>query len=396
MFLYGATACSAVSALSDSTPESIHVFQLPFKDDGLSILYFDILLENTEIEFKKEPDFGNREIIRGVLPTGRNKSENMCFALDRPEGILYLDENRNLDITDDISGVYRGNELNRVISFRDIQFEFTHGATAVRYSVDISFFLYDNKSCTMIVRSGWQGTVVLDGKQWTLTISDNLDGVIGPDDMYLLTPFREPEKQQIDVFFFKRNITKSQNNTLYKMPVPYSLFLDGHQYDLDFRFESFEKGGGLTAVFTETTPPAGTLILDGTNISRLVLETSEPESLAAVVLDSPGTTVTIPARSYVVKNVFIDSGNNSLGLFYSSPMLPVKVTVDNPAHLPIGSPLIHTAEVKRFGSTLAMTYCIKGAGGELYDQTKRDNLSAPKFTVYHNNRKIASGSFRYG
>ena len=47
--------------------------------------------EGKEVTFKKEPDFGDSEIIRGALSIGKDERASICFAWDVSERKLYLD-----------------------------------------------------------------------------------------------------------------------------------------------------------------------------------------------------------------------------------------------------------------------------------------------------------------
>ena len=72
---------------------------------GVFSLDVPIDLQEKEIVFRKEPDFGGRSVIRGAITTGAGSTNFVGFALDLAKRTLYLDRNRNLDLTDDPSRV---------------------------------------------------------------------------------------------------------------------------------------------------------------------------------------------------------------------------------------------------------------------------------------------------
>jgi len=98
LFYLSCTNIHADIDVKDSGIEdSKHTFSLKHLEDGLS-LRVNLSLEGMDIAFKKEPDFGDREIIKGALPTGRKKKDHLCFAVDSSAEKMYLDLNRNLDL----------------------------------------------------------------------------------------------------------------------------------------------------------------------------------------------------------------------------------------------------------------------------------------------------------
>ena len=76
--------------------------------------------------------------------------------------------------------------------------------------------------------------------------------------------------------------------------------------------------------------------------------------------------------------------------------LNIDISSEKPAELKIGSPLNNTVKVRRKGSTLELDYQLIGSGGEIYRQQVSNSKNPPTFTIYKGNRKITSGSFRYG
>src|ERR1035437_5852130 len=64
-------------------------------------------LDTTNTPFLKEPELSKQTVFRGWLRFG-NKETNNAIALvwDQPKSKLYLDQNRNLDMTDDPAGIF--------------------------------------------------------------------------------------------------------------------------------------------------------------------------------------------------------------------------------------------------------------------------------------------------
>ena len=74
---------------------------LDYRELNYSIINWGLPVTPRSSAFKKEPVFSGGKVIRGMLQLGGGTSDEMGFAWDRTAGKLYLDLNRNLDLTDD-------------------------------------------------------------------------------------------------------------------------------------------------------------------------------------------------------------------------------------------------------------------------------------------------------
>ena len=147
-----------VSAVQDMSPKSGNIFRLPYKDTGFSYSV-QIPFKGKEIAFKKEPDFGEKDIVRGSLPAGREENDHICFAWDSTDRTLYLDLNRNLDLTDDPSGVFIHDKSKYSYPqlFTDIPIEFLRDSVRHHYRVDVNLYGSSRHPNGYVnVRSGWQ------------------------------------------------------------------------------------------------------------------------------------------------------------------------------------------------------------------------------------------------
>ena len=79
---------------------------LDYQEVSYSFANWGARVGSKDPTFKKEPTLSGSKVVRGTLQLGANPSEEMGFAWDRNAGKLYLDLNRNLDLTDDPVSVY--------------------------------------------------------------------------------------------------------------------------------------------------------------------------------------------------------------------------------------------------------------------------------------------------
>jgi hypothetical protein len=137
--------------------------------------------------YKKEPDWGGRAICRGTINSAFHGVEkpgaspghsiNLPFAWDYKQGKLYLDVNRNGDLTDD--AVYSttpspGNYYYQ--TFTNIQITFDAQASAHRVLVDIAVYGYDGKNVSggnLTWHSYWQGKALLGDRECQVGLVEN-------------------------------------------------------------------------------------------------------------------------------------------------------------------------------------------------------------------------------
>jgi hypothetical protein len=386
LFILGPSLHAEVPGKSEGEPGSRYDFRLAFKEKGFYLRLF-VPLEGSEVTFKKEPDFGDRKIIRGALPAAREEKEFLCFAWDVSELKLYLDLNRNLDLTDDPSGVFQGQGKKYQQSFHNVRFKSINSQVPLHYHVTVSFSDYRIYGvplrCVVYVRSGWQGDIELYGRKWQLRVADNLDGIIGPEDVLTFRPYKEGQEEPVDFSSYDR------------LDPPQRIFFDGHDYDLGFGFEPSTGGSQLVAIFTESPSPLGTLEMKGSHISRLILREGIDSDSSLVLLDLPGNRVLIPARVYNRQRIFLDGGE-IFRVLYANSQNEISVIQDKVTPLKLGIPLTHTVEMSHHGTELMLDYQLVGVGGERYVNYGKDFRNRPTFTIYRGKDKIGSGSFEYG
>lgn len=386
LLIFGSSLHSKAPVESEGEPESCHVFRLLYMEKGF-YLRLHVPLERSEVTFKKEPDFGDHQIVRGALPTARGEEEFLCFAWDVSERKLYLDLNRNLDLTDDPSGVFQGQGKKYQQSFHNVRFKSINSRVPLLYHVTVSFSDYRIYGiplrCVVYVRSGWKGDIVLNGRKWQLRVVDNLDGIIGPDDIMTLRPYEESQEEPVSFSSYDR------------FDPPQRIFFDGCDYDLGFGFEPGTGGSRLVATFTESSSPLGALEMKGSHIIRLILREEKGRNSSLVLLDLPGNRVLVPARVYNRQRIFLDGGEIFRILFAGSRN-EISVIQDKVTPLKLGIPLTHTVEMSRHGTELILNYQLVGVGGEKYVNYGKDFKNRPAFTIYRGKKQIASGSFEYG
>ena len=319
--------------------------------------------------FPKEPALPGKEIARGLIPTVP------------PTPLLRIISDNELLLNTDHTRDFVGGKVATYRSFYNGHVVFTNLAvTSIRDGLEIPYtldlFTYEHFCAGWLhVRSGWKGELTVADQPWRVVLEDNLDGQFGPGDTLYL-----------------RRLTGVKTNTAIALtPVPKTLFLDGHAFNLGFTFKPGETGAVVEAVCTETNIPLGTLNVAARGCSYVYLS----NAWVTAVLDTSAGANSIPAGTYRITGCVLDEAP---GLLYQPSFIrcdrTVVVKAGETASLAIGPPLRNTVQVTRERNLLRLTYQLLGQAGEQYEYYNwRDR---PRFAVWNGPVRIGSGTLPFG
>jgi len=361
---------------------------LEYQETDYSVINWGVSLTMQTVPFKKEPVAASGKIVRGVLNFGADSSNSIPFVWQRDAGKLYLDLNRNQDLTDDPAGVFlAGKRFTYACeTFTNVHLLFNTASGTCPVLVDIEFWDYGSRpSCNLAVRSFWQGKVTLPGRDWQVGIVQNVLSQKGSfeNSRLLLRPW-EKRSQSFNAY----------DGSLATVPFSRKLFIDGHACQLEWITGSQNGEAKPALQFTEQSVPLGEVKITGQFIRRLVL----PGGPYLVVLDQPAASVQVPTGSYNQPDIrlgqngaeaFCQSGQSQLGR-------RVSVADKTPAVLNVGGPLTNSVTASRHGRDLRLDYRLVGAGGETYQLANQDRSQPPEFAIYKGDKKVASGKFEFG
>jgi hypothetical protein len=338
--------------------------------------------------FPKEPAFGSGKIVRGALQFGDSTNNSVAFAWNPAAGKLYLDLNRNLDLTDDTAGVFLARTARTVYyqTFTNIHLSLNTASGKCQVLADINFWNYlPRPSCNLAVRSFWQGKLTLQGADWQAGIIPNVSNQSDSfeNGRLLLRPWE------------KRNQPFSADDgSLVTVPFSRKLFFDGHAYQLDLAARPQDGEARPALQFTGQPVALGELKITGKFIQRLVFSGGP----YLVVLDQPAASVKILTGSYIHPDILLKQNGAEAFCKPGQTQIRWRFSVDDktPAVLNVGGPLTNSVIVSRHGQDLRLDYRLVGAGGETYQLAGQNRSQPPEFAAYKGDRKIASGKFEFG
>jgi hypothetical protein len=409
---------------------------LEYQETSYEFLFRDVPAERRLEPFPKEPASPRGPVVRGMLKFGSNQSNAIPFVWQGGAKKLFLDLNRNQDLTDDPDGVFPAQALFSVgpsfvhQMFTNVPLAFPATSTGAPMLVDLYLAMDiarrpDQPLWTAALRSCWQGKVTREGHDWQVGLMQNLSDQPGSfqKGQLLLRPWEDRTKRffascekpmdTLAVPWEPKNLIMRASDAFDFSP---RVFFQGHACLLDWNVEPRGREENLALRLTEQQTALGELQITGSSIQRLVL-TGGPY---VVVLAQPPASVKVPPGRYHPYRVWLREGKGQAYFDFGVPrsgkanvveeisgsQMPVvsppppeqAIVVDEqrPAVLAVGGPLTNCVSATHRGRNLLLSYSLIGAGGGAYRLAAGGDGKPPKFTIRRSGQMIGSGQFEYG
>ena len=378
-----AVAVSRGVALPErSEPPEKHVFRLQHCADGFRH-FVHFVHRDSPAGLNGKPGSGGRPAFLGVLPVSADGEACVGVAWDRRRARLYVDLNQDSDLTGDPAEVFEAERADWQQYFEGIQVTVGQGSMRRKYLMDFFLYTYDRGRCSghAIVRSGWQGTVELHGKEFVFAVVDNLRGTIDSGDLLILARAEAaPDGLAAQIGPYRFSFLKR-------------FHVDSRTYESELSFEPGDAGAEVVAALTQVEVPMGRVEITGQFIDQVTLAQGKDQIDLLVVLDRPRHVSQVPVGEYKITRVTVDGGESG-GLFQAFPYESLSIASDQVASVALGGPLKQRVTHHRNGNTLQLSYALRGVGGERYVSVVRKE--PPRFTVRNLGIRLTSGQFEYG
>jgi len=363
---------------------------LDYREQNQGVDNWSLSLASQSAAFKKEPNLGLRKVVRGTMKFGSSADQFLPFIWDQAKGKLYLDLNRNQDLTDDPGGEFSCSEPARSSStyqsFPNVHLSF--GSSGARHPVlaDLHLYKYNEVGGSIAARSYWAGKVSLNGRDWQLGIIEDVASKAGsPEGGYLLLRPWAARDQSFDL----------QDGSLDGFHFSRDLFISGEAYRLDYTYLEQDGKPRYRLDLKPRQAELGELKVAGKFIKRLVLSGTK----FTAVLDKPEQVVKVPVGTYSQCQVQLAQGGaeayRESSRYGGSPGdKGTTVTATKPTVLTVGGPLTNSVAVNRHGRALDLGYQLLGVGGETYQLLGARRQ--PEFAAYRAGKQVASGKFEFG
>ncbi len=353
---------------------------------ALPVRYHRVVFQRQTERFTKEPDFGSETVQRGRLQIGSSPDQAVGLIWSSRQGKLYLDLNRNKDLTDDSGGVYTCQELGYRGSretFTNVLLTFPTSVGAHRQVLDLYFYQYRNDiSVSAQLRSFWTGKLALQDEEWQIGLVEGSPDQIGAtsDTLLLLRPWSEHDQP-----------FNTDNGTLEAFRTPTRLFFLNRLYEVKLACQKRGDAPAFQVQLTEQPATLGNLELAGESIHRLILR----DNGTTIVLDDPPRQVQVPLSTYTESHLQLKRAQQAAHRTSTqSERRSLAIRANEQAVLKAGGPLTNQVTVRQAGRQLRLSYTLIGADGYQYRlQGPRKN---PRFAIFQGGQQIASGQFEFG
>jgi len=326
--------------------------------------------------FTKEPPGGPSK-VRGRFDFHGADIPDLPWLWAGQEKKLYLDLNRNGDLTDDTNGVFVSSE--RTPSYAvlksvplPLHSEFGHYSCLV----DIHLYNFRQVQCTMWLRSFYEGRVTLGGTEWQVGVVETHS----PEGRQLLL---RPWSRRGQPF----SLHSGSRETL---PLLHSLFFQGQLYDLTCQEQFDSQARSLRLALTPKTVPLGEVHVSGAHLGRLTFRGGQ----VIAVIDRPGQSFRMPTGSYSRLGVVLEAEDSRAYANVNSAAADIRVEASQATTLDVGGPLTNLVVVSRDATHLQLNYTLEGRGGETY--TLIGPRKSPEFRILREGKQVAAGQFEFG
>ena len=347
-------------------------FTLNYREDG-RVASFALQMDESEVVFKKEPAYAGEEIVRSALYVSPDKKDYVGFAYDEQGRKLYLDLNRNLDLTDDPQGEFEAGVDEWGGAFKNISIPIEKDGRRRDLRFDLEIYGASFAQCE--VKSSWEsGAVAIGGRTFRMAVVDDGDGAFDSKDRLYLTLAEDKEEDVAPI----------------GMGVPKTLVVDGAAHELSFEWSA--DGKTLALSVEPSSMAMRELALEGEGIERIVLESSD----VSAMFMAPGNRIRLPAGRYNGQ-VYVRMGEGEEAVSWRAWNVSRRVKdSDKVGTWLVGGPIRSKLTCRAAGAKLEFDQETIGAGGEAYRWNGGAVLGEPKLRVKHADEVVHVGTFEYG
>ena len=378
----------AQNAEASPSPQSITI-PLEYRETESDLIHLGISIEPRADPYSNEPPLSGHDILRGTLNIG-SAADGFQFIWDRGAGQLYLDLNRNGNLSDDPDGrasCSDGARSDNYQQFENLRLELPLDGVSRRMRCNVSLYDFGRFGGSVALRSYWSGKALLAGREFELGVVPLAYGRYQqrdhPEEIMLLRPWTA-----VGTAF------SVGDGSLDTFPCGTNFFYQGQAYGVQRQLSSENP---LQIVLVPQAPELGEIRFTAQYIRRALLA----EGPWTVVIDEPAGSIAVPQTTYGMQMVHVGKEDAEARLTQAwtgrgGAQRPLIVKADAPVFVTAGGPLTNSVSIQRRGQSLVLNYQLIGAGGELYRPQIQSSGEAPQFAIYSGEKLLESGSFEFG
>jgi hypothetical protein len=396
-----AALCGPLAGAAEAPAASGQTIYLDYTEAPTYVTGASLDITPHPVPFRQEPNWGGRHVCRGTVDSASHGARqpgalpthaiNLPFLWDYTEGKLYLDLNRNGDLTDDPVLSAKPSQGNYSYqSFTNLHIALSPKPGPHPVAVDLNFYGYTGRElsgATLLLHSYWQGKMVLHGQEYQVGLIEHPAHLGSTEQAFLLL---RPWDERAKVF-------NTQDGLLSGCDFCTNLFACGQAHCLGCAYVPGDPPK-FRLELTEAQAELGELELTGKSIRRAVLREHQAKLPYTVLLDRPAQRVKVPLGTYNKYWAALKEKDTEAFCDYRDWLKapPLTVSSTKPAILRIGGPLTNSVSVKQEGRTLSFDYQLQGAGGRYRLAGPINQSHPPQLTIYQKGQAVGDANFQYG
>ena len=374
---------AATAEVAAASPAAAYIAELKYLEREEVLISRPVGIKLQPAPFQKEPALPGQNVFRGSLLWGPRAEQAMSFIWDKGRGRLFLDLNRNRDLTDDPKGIFDSASRDGNQTFDNVHLVLPTAAGDRPARLQLQFNSYQAGDVNVYAGlcSYWQARISLHGTDWQFGLVESLleNKLSAAPEYLLLRPWKERQRPL--------NLASSTPDFC---GFTTNLFFGNRAYALDCRCYARGNSAKYQVTFREQAPRLGELHVTGAGLHRLIL--TRGRDLTAL-LDQPQGTVKLPVGNYSLDEIWLRQGDTEVFRLNAGR---VAVDEQRPATLVAGGPLTNAVVAKSQGDSLQLNYQLLGVDGGAYKSPRLDPKRPPEFAVFQGTNRLATGKFQYG
>jgi hypothetical protein len=302
--------------------------------------------------------------------------------------MLYVDLNRNQDLTDDPVWSaeprrekqpqgFPGNEQ----IFQGIKFAIPTADGPRPLAADLRVWTYQGQAGFILLQhSYWQGRLTLQGQEWQFGLIEQPNQHAGLTPSALLLRPWEHRNRPLE----------GPQGQADMIPLTTDLCLLGQGYRVRWQYMAAGGAPRYRLELTEKPLETADLRIQGSVVRRIVF--SDTRGNVRTVLDAPGPLARMPVGEHRLEALWLQ-GEKNLAKGLRLPEEPaVRIQAGKTNTLTVGGPLTNTIRATLTGRRLALEYRLVGARGMEYALSNGNGRSPTTWSIYRGDKKLASGT----
>lgn len=352
---------------------------------------------SADVAFKKSTEVNGGNQTTGLIDIFNDKKRAIPFLWEEKGARLYIDYNRNFDLSDDQNNVFEAiKQDSQKQSFSLDDVVLNPDTSHLRYTLEIVIEHVSNgKKITLYQKSFWLGIIRFGEDVRYMILEDNLDGKFDRrDSIYISRRLSEAKtfnEVVADVKVLLRKSTQTENDEISIKSAPFAnmITLGANSFMMSFKIDDSAKYPDIAVKVSPYSIPLANVKIREKNIQRAILIGNN-----VVIGDNPSDGFMAPPGDYHLGKFLIRSGESASDILcYEKEGVRIKPVDGNVIE---DNFIFSGVRVIKSRSELNIKYIQTKPSGEMALDQNPKTSTAIYFSIYQKGEKIFTDKFSFG